>query len=188
MTVFRIMFFIHAVLFSGCVIPKYFPGIALTDSIRNEKKVNIDNILIVGAGSTASRLFLENLSTEMIKRFKKNKLSCSFNYVGKIPAASHLKVESFIEPGFETYFIFSPIDTSFVNKMKEKYVAFMPIPGIGSAVGTNYGNQYKQKFLLELYTNVEGLQLIWKAELILDFDVSLSKSFNLFLISIFISL
>jgi hypothetical protein len=165
-------FISFASLFAGCVIPTYFGSTALNDIQTNQKEITMHKVLIVGAGSMASRLFLENISSEMMKVFTSKGVESNFLYVGEIPRGTQLKLDTVISSKYDGYIIFNPKDTSYFNARKEKYIAIVPGPlGTGFSAG-GYGNQYKEEYFIEAYVNDSSLSLIWRAGLKLNFDFS----------------
>lgn len=169
--------FIICTIYSGCVIPTYTEKYSLTEtnSVKSEKKIK--NLLVVGVGSTASRLFLENLSFEIKKIFAREDIRCDFTYAGKIPRRSHIDMSTIVTSQYDTYLVINPIDTSFINAHKSKAMFVSPLPGGYSASGSVIGNQFKENYYVELYTN-DSLEKLWQAELKVDFDVAHSDKFK----------
>ncbi len=162
---------IICLLYAGCV-PTYFGKSKLKETEVHPSDAKITSVLFVGVGSTPSRLFLENLSTEVIKLFSQYHVNCDFVYAGKIPRKSHYKIEKVMEPKYEAYLLLNPIDTSYMNNNKSVASFGMPTPGGGSVTGSKIGNQYIESFYVTLYTNKDSINKIWQAELKVDFDVA----------------
>ena len=160
------------IIYSGCVIPTYSGRLTLNEKEVKKSDVRITDLLLVGAGSTASRLFLENLSAEMIKLFARYHVQCDFTYAGKIPRGSRINFNNLITSRYDAYLVLSPIDTSYMNTFKSEAVIASPIPGSYGALGSVIGNQYKENYYIELYSNNNLLNRIWEAELKVDFDVA----------------
>lgn len=163
---------ICCLMYAGCVVPTYIGKSALHEISASESNTKIKSILLVGVGSTPSRLFLENLSIELIKNFKRLDITCDFTYEGKIPKGSHVDLKEIITADYNAYLVINPIDTSYINAHKDVGFFATPLPGGYGASGSLIGNQYKEDFYVELYTNNSLLNKVWQAELKLDFDVA----------------
>jgi hypothetical protein len=68
---------------TGCVIPTYIGNSTLDETETSKSTVKYCSVLVVGAGSTASRVFLENLSTEMMKLFAQYIYKANLSIWGK---------------------------------------------------------------------------------------------------------
>ena len=157
------------IIYTGCIVPTYTGKSSLYQTEVNKSDTKITSVLLVGAGSTASRLFLENFSVEMIKSFAGANIKCDFTYIGKIPRGSHVNLNEVYKPQYDAYLLLNPIDTSYVDKNKQVAFFAAPLPGGGARTGSTYGNQYKENYYIELYTN-NLVTKIWQAELDVDFD------------------
>jgi len=163
---------ILCIIYSGCVIPTYTGKSTLNETEVSKFDAKITSLLIVGVGSTASRLFLENLSPEIIKLFVRSHIQCNFIYAGKIPRRSHINLKKIIASQYDAYLVLNPIDTSYIDVHKSVAVFASPLPGGYGASGSVIGNQYKEDYYIELYTSNKSLNKVWQAELKVDFDVA----------------
>lgn len=164
---------ILVIITTGCVIPTYTGKSMLSETEVSKSDQKISSVLIVGAGSTASRLFLENLSTDIIQLFTQQGIHCEFNYVGKIPRGSHVNLKTIANPKYDSYLVLSPMDTSFVDIHKSVAVFATPLPGGYGASGSLIGNQYKEDYYAGFYTSGSSLNKVWGGELKVDFDLPL---------------
>ncbi len=156
-------------IYTSCVIPTYIGKTTIAEIQTDSDKVKVSKILILCAGSNASRLFLENLSEEIKLTFSKNNILCDFNYVGKIPRGSHLDLHKNLNPKYDSYLVFNPADTAYVNLGKETFIFVAPV-GSSSVSGSGQGNQYKENYSIELISTSDSIRKIWEGELKLDFD------------------
>lgn len=161
---------IFVMTFTSCVIPTYTGKSTLKETEVSKSDVKISSVLIAGAGSTASRLFLENLSTELIKHFAQYQIQCDFTYVGKIPRRSYLNLNKVLSSKYNGYLVLNPMDTSYADTHKSVAVVGTPLPGGYGATGSVIGNQYKEDYYAELYINGNSLNKVWQGELKVDFD------------------
>jgi len=152
-------------ILSGCIIPLYTAKI----SLKGNPPINqttISRVLIVGGGPVGSRVFMENLSEEMIQSFKKKGIECEYSYVGK--PNSHIKLDTLINSKYDSYIVFDPKNIDYLNMTNPKYE---------TSVGTAYGNQYVEEFLVSLYSN-KPPELIWQGKLSLDFDLANEEKYK----------
>ena len=163
---------ILCIIYAGCVIPTYTGKSTLNETEVNKFDAKITSLLIVGVGSTASRLFLENLSPEIIKLFGRSHIKCNFFYAGKIPRRTHVNLNKIIVSKYDAYLVLNPIDTSYIDVHKSVAVFASPLPGGYGASGSVIGNQYKEDYYVELYSSNKSLNKVWQAELKVDFDVA----------------
>lgn len=129
--------------------------------------------MIVGAGSIASRTFLETLSGELVQLFARKQIPCAFTYVGKIPRGTNLDLNPIVTSEYESYLVLCPVDTAYTDLNKDVATYASPVAPGYLAYGTIRGTQYVEDFSVALYTkNKEGVEKIWQGELKLDFDFS----------------
>jgi hypothetical protein len=159
-------------IYSSCIIPTYFGKSILTEKRASKSGIKITNLLIVGVGSTASRVFLENLSAEIIKLFVRSQIQCDFTYAGKIPRGEQVNLNDIVVSQYNSYLILNPVDTSYMDTHKNIGTFITPLPGGYTAAGSMMGNQYKEDYDVELYTNNNISNKVLQAELKLDFDVA----------------
>jgi hypothetical protein len=127
---------------------------------------------LVGTGLVASRIFLDNLSDEMLRSFKKKGIHSEFKYIGKIPRSASLEWDSLKQAGYDSYLVFRAADSSYLDMTNEKFTAFGP--GI---MATKYGNQYKANYNITLYNGMKH-EVLWEGELAVDFDIANSSRYK----------
>lgn len=152
-------------------IPTYRGKSSFVESNKIITHNPISNVLIVGVGSMPSRVFLSNLSKELISSLAKNKIQSAYTYVGQIPRLSHLDINKLVTGNYDSYLILNPIDTSFVDLKKKVGFFVTPVGGRYYASGDIIGRQYKEQFYVELYSgNKDKTEKIWQGILKVDFD------------------
>jgi len=92
-----LIFLVFSIFILVSCIPHYIEKVSLKEERPNSKTITIKNLLIVGAGSTATRLFLEKLSSNFKNELIKKGANCEFIYVGKIPTASTLNLKDYTQ-------------------------------------------------------------------------------------------
>lgn len=157
-----------ALAFALCaciVIPTYKERITLRPVRENSEVLQLKNVLIVGTGSVAAEVFLDNLATEVATSLKSMGIRSDFSYVGR--RLRKLNIDSVKQAGYDAYLVFDAANDAYLNMTKEQFVAFGP--GI---TARGYGNQYAQRFTVALYHDSEPQQTIWEAELAVDIDLA----------------
>jgi hypothetical protein len=159
---------IIVVIFYGCVvIPTSKDRTSLKTIRQDEAGVQVNRILMIGTGPVASRVFLDNLSSELMQSLKVMNVHAEFVYMGKAPSSVSLKIDSLVTPRFDTYLVFKPSAHAYLSMTSLKYI------GVGPGVmASGYGNQYTDTFAVALYTRKENLQLVWQGDLMVDFDLA----------------
>jgi hypothetical protein len=158
---------------SCVVLPVYQTHISLKETKCKEHRVPITNLLLIGSGPVASRVFLDNLSSKMIQAFKAQGVHADFSYVGKLSQSSLYRLDSLVSDQYDTYLLFKASDSSFLDMNKVKQVVIGP--GIS---GASYGNQYVETYKLFLYQKAEKLGLVWQGNLKVDFDLANANKYK----------
>lgn len=151
----------------GCVvIPTSKTRFTLHTNSQSNKGMHMLNVLMVGTGNVASRVFLDNLATELGESFKKKGIESQFSYIGKVDQQTAIRLDTLSQSRYDAFLVFNAANTSKLNMTDMKYVAF----GRGM-VGTGYGNQFSELYTLTLY-NKESMQIMWQGNLTVDFDLA----------------
>ena len=165
---------IFAVLISGCVVvPTYKARITLTPTIQNNQELQIRRVLLIGTGSSASGIFLDNLSAEMIRSLGSKDIRSAFKYIGKVPQSTTLKIDSLKEDIYDSYLVFNAANDLYLDMTKAKFTAIGP-----GATVTGYGNQFKETYTVTLYNGGQKEQILWQGELAVDFDIVNSSRYK----------
>lgn len=162
---------------NSCVVPTYISKSHLEEKMSLKSDETISSLLISGAGSTPSRVFLDNMSTELISQLSKKDIRADYIYLGKIPKYSTVDMDTLIKKKYNAYLLFYPTDTSFVNNNKDQAEVWVPLPGGYSKSAVLAGNQYKENFWVQLYLENGSVQKVWKGILYLDFDFGHSSKY-----------
>lgn len=164
----KLLLAIFTLLLAGClVIPTYKARISVHTTAYNKQEVQVQNMMLVGTGPVASRVFLDNLHTEMTQSLKSKGVESRFSYAGSGSQYGPLKLDSLISDQYDAYLVFKATGPAQLNMTKPQYSAIGP-----GVVGTGYGNQYVENYTVSLYKGKEKLQLVWKGEMEVDFDLA----------------
>jgi len=121
----------------------------------------LNNILILGIGSTPSRIFLDNLSEKLIKGLKSESVESEYRYLGKTAAEAKEDSSLYQVKNFKAVLLFIPKDSSFfeVKITRNKFVSSSN--DYNSSMTRNF--IYEGNFDIRLYTTEEEKKLIWTA-------------------------
>lgn len=141
------------------------------DTKADTLQKQIQTLIILGVGSTATQFFLDNLEEKMIKAFKGEHVDVEYRYLGKTVAEARQDTSLNYAHNFEAVLLFIPSDTSYFDIYDHYGYIPVPIPPYGSiggrtVVSTNVN--YEQEFEVRLYTKEPQHKLIWSALLKVD--------------------
>ncbi len=150
---------------------------------KNEEKKELKKIMIIGAGSTDTRFFLDMLINKLTEDFKKKKIKTEYNYIGKINKDSSINIKSILNEGYDAFIFFNPKDTSKINIDEYQNNNSIYLPSLSNS-RINYQTNsrtilYKQSFEVALYVPKEGLNSIWEASLRITIDFTNQKSYEI---------
>lgn len=123
--------------------------------------------MVVGTGSSATRIFIDKLANELNIKFKKSKIKLEYQYLGKTYTDAAKKLSNFTDSSFDSYLIFSPKDTSSFNG----YVA----QGYFSTSDVIW---YHQNFEVSFYV-VNKREPVWKTLLDVNTDINEIKVYSM---------
>ncbi len=161
--------------------------IKLTNYITNTNPKIFKKIFIVGAGTIASRVFLENLSSKLIENLKKKGIDAEYSYLGKTEKDIILDFKNLQTKGFDAIFFFNPTGTS---KTKIGAKSLDSIPGhtgakiaslilFGNTASTyKYFVNYMEIFNISIFDITNTSNPIWEAFLGVDGNFSKKKMYK----------
>jgi hypothetical protein len=161
---------VFVALLGGCVtitVPSYAPRITLETTHKNVQDIKVNNLLLVGTGPVASRVFLDNLTIQITRSLQKRNIRWGFSYAGNIPRSAPVTLDTLASASFDTYLVFRAAGKSYLDMTK-------PISMRTSSSGstTYIGNQYKETYTVSLYNKKEKMQLVWQGEMEVNFDLA----------------
>lgn len=166
---FNLILLVTILTLQGCiVVPTHIDDYSLKVINKNEQEVHMRNVLLIGTGPVASRLFLESLSSKMMHALQLNGVQSSFSFVGKVPQYGSFNMDSLVKPPFDTYLLFRASDKNSLDMSKQKYTAY----GYGGITATGYGNQYQETYKVTLYQKRAQLEMVWEGDLNVDLDLA----------------
>lgn len=153
--------------------------IGLFDSRTNQTKVTAHKILILGSGTNATRLFLENITASLQKRFSKTGTESILVFSKK---AEDMNLNMDKKDGYDAIILFNARDSAVVNSG-----TYTSTFGINNAQFSLSGSstEYKQNFYFSFYSNTEKPNLVYEGYLDLNFDFSDNTKYNIIANKIF---
>jgi hypothetical protein len=147
----------------------------LIETKKNTIQKKFKNVLIIGAGSTATRLFLDNLTRNLISALNKDKVEATYYYDGKLDRQTQIDFKTFVNIKYDGYIVFNLSDTSYVYKKNKTIPVGIPVTQNGSVAQLNLNFsklRYAEDFLIEFFEYSNTKVSIWEAVLKLNFDFS----------------
>lgn len=141
------------------------------DSIENK----FDSVLLIGVGSSVTRLFLDVLSDNFSDSLKGRKISARYYYLGKNIKAAKKDFDTINKAGYKAILFFLPREESFYNAYST-----MSQLTTNTRIGTltlriaSSGISYKQNFNFQLYIPGTDMKKIWAASVEVSCDPSKS--------------
>jgi hypothetical protein len=149
---------------------------------KNEEKKDLKKIMMIGAGSTDTRFFLDMLTTKLTNGFKKNNIIAEYTYIGKINRDSSINIKSTINDKYDAFIFFNPNDTSKINIDTYQNNNTVYLPSLGNSTINYQTNSrtilYKQAFEVSMYIPKNGLNSIWEASLRITIDFTNQKNYE----------
>ena len=162
-------------LLPSCTTTKF----SLWDTQSNPISNKVTNILIVGIGSTTSRIFLESLGLTLTKKLKSTGIKSEYQYLGSDNEIAKENFNALKKNGFEAILIFTPENTSFFEVSTNRELNSL---NTGQGSLPYYSNStsitYAQNFFLRLYLLENKNKPIWDAKLTLDFNLTKSSVYK----------
>ena len=158
--------------------------LGLFDARTNQTKVTAHKIFILGSGTNATRLFLENITASLQKRFSKTGTESILVFSKK---AEDINLNMYKKDGYDAIILFNARDSAVVNSgtNTNNYDIF---PGQLSGAQFSLSlpsTEYKQKFFFSFYSNPEKPNLVYEGYLDLNFDFSISSKYEIIANKIF---
>jgi len=159
---------------TGCIIiPTYDQNIKIATK-HHWQKAEPRHILFIGTGPVGSRVFLDNLTSELITTIKRKGKEGEFAYLGKRMNTVPLPLDSLMNPRFDTYIVFRSSERTQLNMTMPKATGFGP----GGFVATQYGNQFVDTYRVSVLNAAANLELAWEGILEVDIDLAVDTKYK----------
>ena len=146
----------------------YSQDIEFTEKQANSISIKLDSILILGIGSTPTRIFLDDLSNKLIEKLGKKRINVSYVFLGKDADEAKNEFAKINKNGFQAILWLLPKGSVFFDTQTRTLRGFDP--NTGRSIGdTKYSQlRYKQAFDFQLYKTFESNEKIWNAYVDVD--------------------
>ncbi len=140
----------------------------------NEKQadtlnIKLDSILIVGMGSSLTRIFLTDVSNTLIKKLNDKKIAATYFYLGKNAEDANKEFSLIDKDGYKAILYFIPIDTAlFVTKESSSSYS----NPYGTMRNRTSKTVYQQAFNLKLSKTERMNENFWSAVVEVECDPS----------------
>jgi hypothetical protein len=159
-----VMKYTMLILLSLISLNTYSQKIVFTEKQNDSINVKLDSILILGIGSTPTRIFLDDLSNKLVKEFSKKHISVSYFFLGEDVAEAKREFAKINMAGYKAILWFLPKGSVFFDNETYTRRRVDPITGRSGAV-THYSVlKYKQAFDFQLYKTDKNNERFWNAE------------------------
>jgi hypothetical protein len=155
--------------------------ISLTETKTNSTIKKYNSILIIGGGSTASRLFLDNLSEKLIAILLTKNITCEYKYIGNIERGEQITDLPIFDNKHDGYLLFNPTDTSIMKITTSTNGGSIFSNDINNAPGGHLYSRkvsYEETFDISFYDNENKKTSIWEAELTVNADFSKARLYT----------
>ena len=137
----------------------------------------IDSILLIGVGSTTTRIFLDDLSRLIIEEFNGNNIMTDYYYLGRTVTEFQPKFDSIDKKKYKAILFFLPKGESFFDIQGDliRSSSNTAIGPISIATATSR-IAYEQDFDFQLCLPGVDMKKVWTATLEVTGDLSKSKN------------
>ncbi len=141
--------------------------ISYKEVLIDSSEVKLDSFLIVGVGSSVTRVFLENLNEKLKSKLASKNISSSYSYLGKTVAEAKIEFAKIQLSNYKTVLLLLPDSASFFG------IEYRDYGSSGGPVAFSLIKEsvtYRQKLSFELYVNEQKLKQIWAASVEIECD------------------
>jgi hypothetical protein len=146
----------------------YSQEIEFTEKQSDSIKVKLDSILILGIGSTPTRIFLDDLSNKLVKEFNNRDIIVSYFFLGKDVDEAKGEFTKINKAGYKAMLWFLPRGAVFFDT--ETYITHGYNPATGASMGYTKQSvlRYQQAFEFQLYKTDKSNERFWNASVDID--------------------
>ncbi len=164
--------FIHPCLFSQVIRKTTFEEISAG---KPDKK--IDSILIISAGSTVTRIFLDDLVTQLAEKLNTKNVVTTYMYLGKKNEMLNEFLDTFKNAHYKVIMAFQPKEQASLYTKNRRSINFVQLGNKNFVSSTRQDKlNYEGEFTIVLYENDHKKRDFWKASLKVHNDPGKSRS------------
>jgi hypothetical protein len=137
----------------------------------------IDSILLIGVGTSTTRIFLDDLSQHIMKDLYDDEVVTKYYYLGKTITEAQSEYDTINKNGFKAILFFLPKGASFfdVQGKLNRTTSNSKIGPITTTFATSK-IYYQQDFDFQLYLSDANLKKFWAASVEVSCDPSKTKN------------
>jgi hypothetical protein len=123
-----------------------------------------DNILILGIGSTHSRIFLDGISSRLTSSFSKSKVLSKFFYLGADLNSARVEFDTIDKEGFNAILLFLPKGASYYDLERISSTSTQRDPVTGATYTREIRRTavvYEQSFEVQLISIRSAKRIVW---------------------------
>jgi hypothetical protein len=163
-TFMKLNFLICFILFTTVAFPQ---KVTYKDKLTDSAKFTLDSLLIVGAGSSVTRIFLDELTYKLENTLGSKNITSSYLYLGKTMEEAKKEFAKIPLSNYKTILLILPDTASLFDVEHRDYGGYVgPVP-YSIPVTKVF---YHQHFNIELYLNDTKLKQIWTASAEVESD------------------
>lgn len=135
----------------------------------------LGKMMIIGIGSTSSRIFLERLGEKLVTKFTAKGLKAEYMYMGKTISEAKQKFDTLANNNFDAFLVFTPKDTSFFGttaELNNNIATGLFLGGNANSREKSYYISYHQDFHVRLYHASDKTNFVWSGLLNADCDLT----------------
>lgn len=150
---------------------------SITQSQVDSLSYNIKSILLIGMGSTTTKIFLDDLSNSIIKEFAKNNVIANYYFLGKTPDEAKSSLNTIDTKRYNAILFFFPKGSSFFEAQGGvSQVTIYTRLGAFTPIIASSGIKYEQDFDFQLCITDQNMKRIWSASVEVSCDLSKPKT------------
>jgi hypothetical protein len=145
-----------------------------TEVYANAGKSTVKKVLIIGAGSAASRVFMDNFSKSMAGLLNEKGVAAQYIFREYVKPGTQFDRRALDSLDYDAYIVLYPINTADLTMNREGRI---PIWN-GFSVKGYAPNIYKQAFSVQAYLKTDKTKPVWEARLPVDLDPIEKEQYN----------
>lgn len=170
--IFISFLFIHPCLFAQGIKKTTFEEISAGNS-----NIRFDSVLIIGAGSTATRIFLDDLVTQLTEKFDTKNVVTAYMYLGNKNEILNEFLDTFKNADYKVIMVFQPKERASLYTKNRRGINFVQLGDRSFVSPARQGRlNYEGEFIIALYENNQRKRDFWKASLKVHNDPGKSRS------------
>lgn len=156
------------ILMSLISVNTYAQDVEFTEKQADSINVKLDSILILGIGSTPTRIFLDDLSNKLVKEFSNRRINVTYFFLGKDVDEAKREFTKINKTGYKAFLWLLPRGSVFFDT--ETYITqgFNPTSGANTGYTKRSELRYQQSFDFQLYKTDKGNERFWNANVDID--------------------